>query len=212
MARRGWADESFIVGITGGIGSGKSAVTTRFEQLGVIVVDADLAARVIVEPGRPALQAIAKHFGSNILLADGTLDRAALRQQVFSDEAERLWLEQLTHPLIGQEILDQLAAANSPYAILSSPLLLETNQGELADLVVVVDVPEAVQLERTMARDNNDRAQVERIMAAQMPREERLKRADIIIDNSRTLEELDSQAQELHGEFLLRAEQSANRS
>ena len=201
----------FIVGITGGIGSGKSAVTGRFEHLGITVVDADLAARVIVEPGRPALQAIAEHFGADILLEDGTLDRVALRQQVFSNEAERHWLEQLTHPLIGQEILDQLTAASSPYAILSSPLLLETSQGELADLVVVVDVPVEVQLERTMARDNNDRAQIERIMAAQLPRQDRLQRADIVIDNTGTLADLDSQVQELHGEFLLRAEQSANR-
>ncbi|MGB1142320.1 MAG: dephospho-CoA kinase, partial [Halioglobus sp.] len=137
-----------IVGITGGIGSGKSAVTDRFEALGVTVVDADLAARVIVEPGRPALDAIADHFGEHLLLEDGNLDRAALRKLVFADEEQRKWLEQLTHPLIGQEILDQLAASTSPYTLLSSPLLLETSQKELADLLVVVDVPEEVQLAR----------------------------------------------------------------
>lgn len=151
---------ALIVGITGGIGSGKSAVTQRFEQLGITVVDADLAARVIVEPGRPALSAIAEHFGHNIIQADGTLDRAALRQRVFADESERHWLEQLTHPLIGQEILGQLTAASSAYTLLSSPLLLETSQKELANCVVVVDVPEETQLERTMARDDNDEAQV----------------------------------------------------
>ena len=122
------------MGITGGIGSGKSAVTERFEQLGITVVDADLAARVIVEPGRPALTAIAEHFGADIIQADGTLDRAALRQRVFADDEERLWLEQLTHPLIGQEIIDQMAASTSPYTILSSPLLLETSQKDLAAL------------------------------------------------------------------------------
>lgn len=195
-----------IVGITGGIGSGKSAVTDRFEALGVTVVDADLAARVIVEPGRPALDAIADHFGEHLLLADGNLDRAALRKLVFADEEQRKWLEQLTHPLIGQEILDQLAASTSPYTLLSSPLLLETSQKDLADLLVVVDVPEEVQLERTMARDDNDEAQVRRIMAAQMAREERLSRADIVIDNCRSLDALDDVVAELHKEFLQRAE------
>ena len=195
-----------VVGITGGIGSGKSAVTQRFERKGITVVDADLAARVVVEPGRPALAAIAEHFGDAMLQDDGSLDRAALRKKVFADDSERKWLEQLTHPLIGREISDQLQAADSPYAILASPLLLETSQRQLTDLVVVVDVPEALQLQRTMARDNNDEAQVRRIMAAQMPRQERLDKADIVIDNSRSLAELDLAVEELHKEFLARAE------
>jgi len=199
---------ALIVGITGGIGSGKSAVTQRFEQRGITVVDADLAARVIVEPGKPALAAIAERFGHDILQQDGTLDRAALRQRVFADDSARRWLEQLTHPLIGREILQQINAASSPYAILSSPLLLETSQKELVDCVVVVDVPEQTQLQRTMARDDNDEEQVKRIMAAQMGREERLGQADIVIDNSRSLDELDSLVEELHKEFLLRAEAS----
>jgi len=197
---------AFIVGVTGGIGSGKSAVTERFARLGITVVDADLAARVIVEPGGPALDAIAEHFGRDILQSDGTLDRAALRQRVFADERERQWLEQLTHPLIGLEILDQMAASRSPYTILSSALLLETSQKDLADCVVVVDVAEAVQLQRTMQRDANDEDQVRRIMAAQMPRDDRLQQADIVIDNSRSLTQLDEVVAELHKEFLLRAE------
>ena len=195
-----------VVGITGGIGSGKSAVTERFEKLGVTVVDADLAARVVVEPGRPALAAIAERFGDSILLNDGSLDRAALRKTVFADETERKWLEQLTHPLIGEEILQQLQSANSAYAILSSPLLLETSQGDLTDMTVVVDVPEEVQIQRTMSRDSNDEEQVRRIVAAQMPREQRLEKADIVIDNSRSLGELDDVVAELHKEFLARAE------
>ena len=197
---------AFIVGITGGIGSGKSAVTERFQQLGITVVDADLAARVIVEPGKPALTAIAEHFGEDIIQADGTLDRAVLRQRVFSADDERLWLEQLTHPLIGQEIIDQMAASASPYTILSSPLLLETSQKDLTACVVVVDVPEYLQVQRTMQRDDNDEAQVKRIMAAQMQRDARLALADIVIDNSRSLQELDAVVEELHKEFLLRAE------
>lgn len=197
---------ALTVGITGGIGSGKSAVTQRFEQLGVTVVDADLAARVIVEPGSEALRAIAEHFGEHLLLEDGNLDRAQLRQLVFSDDGERRWLEQLTHPLIGQEILRQISEADSAYTILSSPLLLETSQKDLTDCVVVVDVPEGVQLERTMRRDNNNEEQVRRIMQAQMPREKRLELADIVIDNSCSLDALDSLVGELHKEFLLRAE------
>ena len=193
---------SIVVGVTGGIGSGKSAVTERFEQRGITVVDADLAARVIVEPGRPALQSIAAHFGEAIINAEGSLDRAELRSKVFADESERRWLEQLTHPLIAKEILDQLAASVSPYTVLSSPLLLETSQGELTDYIVVVDVPEEMQLERTMQRDDNDEAQVKRIMAAQMARDTRLAKADFVIDNSKGLDELDSVVEKLHLDFL----------
>jgi len=197
---------AYIVGITGGIGSGKSAVTGRFERRGIVVVDADLAARVIVEPGRPALEAIAEHFGADILHPDGALDRAALRARVFADPGERRWLEKLTHPLIGEEILAQLAAAESPYTIVSSPLLLETSQKSLVDCIVVVDVPEEIQLARTMLRDDNDADQVRRIMAAQMPRGERLALADFVIDNSGSLDALDAQVEDLHREFLGRAE------
>lgn len=193
-----------VVGITGGIGSGKSAVTGRLEQLGIRVVDADLASRVIMEPGRPALAAVTKHFGGEILRSDGQLDRAALRKRVFADPDERRWLEQLTHPLIGEEIMNQLAAADSTYVVLSSPLLLETSQRELCDLVVVVDVPEKVQLARTMARDENDEAQVRRIMAAQLAREQRLAQADEVIDNAGTLEELYRQVDALHAALLER--------
>ena len=197
---------ALVVGITGGIGSGKSEVTRRFDNHGIVIVDADVAARIVVEPGAAALDAIAAHFGEQIIRADGSLDRAALRQRVFADEDERRWLEQLTHPLIGEEIRRQLAAADSPYSILSSPLLLETQQKQLADCVVVVDVPEALQLERASRRDGNSQEQIRRIMAAQMRREDRLDLADIVIDNSRPLSELDMVVDELHKEFLLRAE------
>lgn len=197
---------SFVAGITGGIGSGKSEVTRQFEKLGIVIVDADIAARIIVEPGAPALAAIAEHFGSDIIGEGGQLDRAALRQRVFADEGERQWLESITHPLIGEEIQRQLAAAGSPYCILSSPLLLETRQKDLVDCVVVVDVPEAIQLQRATARDANSEEQIRRIMAAQMGREERLELADIVIDNSRPLAELGAAVSELHKEFLLRAE------
>ena len=197
---------SLVIGMTGGIGSGKSAVTSRFEAIGITVVDADVASRVIVEPGKPALEAIQEHFGADVITKDGVLDRAQLRALVFANPDERVWLEALTHPLISQEITDQLAASTSPYTILSSPLLLETTQRQRADTIVVVDVPEEIQLERTIARDNNDADQVKRIMAAQMSRQDRLALADIVIDNNKPLSELDSVVADLHREFLEQAE------
>ncbi|NQX88056.1 MAG: dephospho-CoA kinase [Halioglobus sp.] len=194
-----------VVGVTGGIGSGKSAVTERFAAHGITVIDADVIARDVVAPDRPALADIARHFGSGILLADGSLDRAALRQRVFADGSERLWLEQLTHPLIGKDIIEQINRSTSPYTILASPLLLETGQQALIDVAVVVDVPEAVQLQRTMQRDNNTADQVRRIMAAQMTRNDRLAKADYIIDNSGALDTLDTRVSSLHQTFLQRA-------
>ncbi|MFV8818244.1 dephospho-CoA kinase [Haliea sp. E17] len=193
---------SLVVGVTGGIGSGKSALTDYLEQQGITVVDADKVARLVVEPGTPALRAISERHGSGILLANGSLDRAALRRIVFSDPQERLWLEQLTHPLIGEEIKRQLTASKSPYTVLSSPLLLEGEQVAMTDQVVVVDVPVEVQVARTMQRDNNDEDQVRRIIAAQMPREERLARADFVVDNSGTLEQLQEHAAALHRRLL----------
>ncbi len=194
-----------IVGVTGGIGSGKSAVTAMLEELGITVVDADLASRIIVEPGKPALEAIAEHFGAEFLLPNGSLDRALLRSRIFSDENARLWLEQLTHPLIGEEIQHQLKNSKSAYTVLSSPLLLETHQKEMTDCIVVVDVPESLQVERTVKRDNNEAAQVERIMAAQMSRSERLKHADYIIDNSKSLINLRAEVTQLHQSLLLKS-------
>src|SRR5690554_3474537 len=123
----------FIVGLTGGIGCGKSVVAERFQHLGITVVNADIASRKVVEPGMPALSAIARHFGGDILLADGNLDRAALRARIFADPAAKLWLEQLLHPLIGEWIQRQLAVASGPYVILESPLLLETSQHRRVD-------------------------------------------------------------------------------
>ena len=199
-----------VVGVTGGIGSGKTAVTDHLQALGITVVDADLAARVIMEPGRPALAAVADRFGEGILLPGGGLDRAALRKIVFADPEQRHWLEQLTHPLIGEEIASQLAASQSVYTVLSSPLLLETRQRDLCELIVVVDVPEEIQLARTMARDDNDAAQVRRIMAAQLPREKRLAGADEVIDNSASLEELHRQVDALHDRLLARFSAAAD--
>jgi len=195
----------FVVGITGGIGSGKSAVTDHLETLGITVVDADKVARVVVEPGTSGLAAIAQHFGKDILFANGGLDRAALRKIVFDNPDERKVLEGITHPRIRDEITRQLSEASSPYVVLSSPLLLESGQNTLADYVVVVDVPEDVQLKRTMARDDNSEALVKQIMAAQLDRQTRLSRADASIMNDTSLKELYERVEALHEDLLLKA-------
>jgi len=201
---------NFVVGITGGIGSGKSAVTSRLEQHGITVVDADVVAREVVEPGSPVLAAIAEHFGEHILQPNGALDRAALRKIVFETPAEREWLESVTHPAIREAIAAQLTAATSPYVVLSSPLLLEAGQSAFAQHVVVVDVPEEVQLSRTCARDNNDEALVRNIMAAQLPRAERCARADEVIDNNASLEALQQRVDALHDRLLVLASASSS--
>lgn len=193
---------TFVVGVTGGIGSGKTAVSDRFAELGIVVVDADVASRVIVEPGRPALAKIAEHFSSDILQTDGTLDRAKLRTAVFKDPAERKWLEALTHPLIREEILSGLRNATSPYALLVSPLLVESGQNQLTHRVLVVDVPEELQLQRTVNRDNNSPDQVKAIMAAQASRQQRLDSADDVIVNDGSLEQLHQQVDTLHQKYL----------
>lgn len=195
----------FVVGITGGIGSGKSAVTDHLETLGITVVDADKVARVVVEPGTSGLAAIVEHFGEDILLADGGLDRAALRKIVFDNPEERKVLEGITHPRIRDEIARQLSQASSPYVVLSSPLLLESGQNTFTDYVVVVDVPEEVQLRRTMARDDNSEALVKQIMAAQLDRQTRLARADTSITNDASLEELCERVEAMHEDLLVRA-------
>jgi len=198
--------QQFVVGITGGIGSGKSAVTDYLETKGITVVDADKVARVVVEPGTSGLAVIAEHFGHDILLPDGTLNRAALRKVVFDNPEERKVLEGITHPRIREEIARQLSEAGSPYVALASPLLLESGQSSFADYVVVVDVPESVQLSRTMTRDNNSEQLVKSIMAVQLDRETRLARADTSISNEGTLEELHTRVDALHADLLSRAQ------
>ena len=193
-----------VVGLTGGIGSGKSTVVRLFGALGVHWVDADDVAREVVEPGTPGLERITEHFGQEILLPDGGLDRAALRRIVFDAPEERVWLESVLHPVIREELMRQLHPDNYalPYVLLVSPLLLETDQHELVDKVVVVDVPVDVQIQRTMARDTNDRDQVERIIAAQMPREQRLQKADNVVDNNLPMADVEQQVEALHQTFL----------
>ncbi|WP_166264384.1 dephospho-CoA kinase [Marinobacter caseinilyticus] len=193
-----------VVGLTGGIGSGKSTVAEMFRDLGIHFVDADTVAREVVEPGTVALGDIAGHFGPQILTDDGRLDRAALRTIVFNAPSERVWLETLLHPIIREELARQLQPEHyaEPYVLLVSPLLLETDQHALVDRVVVVDVPVERQIERTAARDNNSPDQVERIIAAQMPREQRLQRADDVIDNQAPRDQVRQQVAALHQRYV----------
>ncbi|GAB0150728.1 dephospho-CoA kinase [Marinobacterium sp. BA1] len=199
-----------VAGLTGGIGSGKSAASDCFISLGVPVIDADRVARLVVEPGSEALDKIAAHFGDHVIQANGNLDRAALRRIVFDKERERNWLEALLHPLIRDHILDtleQLDEQGHAYAILASPLLLETDQHLLISKVIVVDAPEALQISRTMARDNIEEAQVRQILAAQMQREERLKHADFVLDNSGNEDQLRESVNALHPQLLQLAQE-----
>ncbi len=192
----------WILGLTGGIGSGKSAAAERFVELGVHLVDADQAARWVVEPGRPALASIVERFGAGVLLDDGQLDRSALRQKIFADPEQRRWLEALLHPLIGQEIFSYLAKAESPYAVYVSPLLIESGQYQKVQRMLVIDAPQALQVQRTLARDNTSPEQVQAILQAQLAREERLRHADDVVVNDRDLAALHGQIDRLHDFYL----------
>lgn len=190
------------IGVTGGIGCGKSAVTDYLSGKGIVIADADQAAKVIVEPGQPALKTIVNRFGNQILLDDGTLNRRALRDIIFNNPEQRRWLEQLTHPLVIERLRQELAVAQSPYVILVAPLLLEANLKGIVDRVLVIDTDPEQQITRTMARDGVSRAQIENILQAQASRTQRLSMADDIIDNSGSLDALHQQLDVLHQRYL----------
>lgn len=192
----------WVLGLTGGIGSGKSAVVEEFGRLGVHWVDADHAARWVVEPGRPALASIVERFGQAVLAPDGSLDRVVLRGLVFRDAEQRKWLEDLLHPLIRQEVAEHLAQATSPYAIMVSPLLVESGQYRQVDRVLVVDVPEALQIERAVRRDQSSEGQIRAILEAQVSREERLRHADDVLTNDRDRAWLRCEVERLHNFYL----------
>jgi len=195
-----------IIGLTGGIASGKSAASKRFAELGAAVIDADQAARQVVAPGEPGLARVVEAFGRDILTPDGQLDRAALRQQVFNDPGARRRLEQLLHPLIRQRMLRHVqqaeAAGTNPYAVLAIPLLVENRMQELVHRVLVVDAPEQLQRARAQARDNVAPEQIDAIMASQASRSHRLAAAHDIITNTGTLEDLRQAVDALHEKYL----------
>jgi dephospho-CoA kinase len=200
----------YVVAITGGIGSGKTTVANQFAELGIEVVDADVIAREVVEPGTPALAAIAAHFGSAVITPDGQLDRRQLRERVFTDPQAKGWLNALLHPLIRTEMQRQCAAARSPYCLLVVPLLVENRLTALANRVLVIDVDEATQIERTCHRDGVSREQAQAILAAQASRAQRLAAADDVLDNQNgTPEAIKSRILALHETYLAFASQQA---
>lgn len=198
---------SYIVALTGGIGSGKTTVANEFAKLGVPLVDADVIARQVVEPNTPAIMSIAQHFGQNVINHDGSLNRGYLRTIVFSKPEEKMWLNALLHPLIQQETQKQLQQANYPYVLWVVPLLVENKITHLADRVLVVDVTREEQIERTIQRDNADREHVIHILDAQASREERLSYADDIITNHTNDADIPNKVVELHKQYLALAAQ-----
>jgi len=192
----------FVLGLTGGIGSGKSAASQWFEAQRITVVDADVVAREVVEIGQPALAQIQQAFGNWVLLADGSLNRRALREYIFQSPEARKTLEDITHPAIRTSIIQQLHAAQSPYAILVSPLLFETNQHELTQHTLLIDATIELQIERASQRDGQNIEQIRNIIAAQMSREQKQTMADDIVLNDGHLDHLYTHLRPLHQKYL----------
>ena len=197
-----------ILGLTGGIGTGKSSVAAEFKNLGICIVNADEGSRAVVEPGKPALSKIASQFGDQIILSDGSLDRAALREIIFNNANKKQWLEELLHPIIRDWIVEHLNDSDSPYVILESPLLLETDQHELVDITLLIDLPMELQLERAGARDANNSKQIQRIIDSQMSREQKISKADWIFDKSGEKAMIADRVNELDEKFLAVAQAS----
>lgn len=202
---------TYIVGLTGGIGSGKSTIANLFALLDVPIIDADVVAREVVEKGSPLLTKIVEHFGLHILDKQGNLDRTALRQIVFHSEQEKKWLNQLLHPAIRSEMLRQLEAVSAPYVLWVVPLLIENKLSEFCDRVLVVDVLPDIQLERAIKRDESKAETIQNIIASQVDRQTRLNYADDVIENNLPLEEnainLAHQVAKLHHRYLDLAKQ-----
>ncbi|MGZ9899667.1 dephospho-CoA kinase [Shewanella gaetbuli] len=198
----------FIVGLTGGIGSGKTTVANLFADKGITLVDADIVARQVVEPQSPGLQQIKQHFGEHICNTDGSLNRAELRNIIFADDKELQWLNNLLHPLIRQTMLQQVAQATSAYVIMVVPLLFENGLDRLVNKTLVVDVAPEIQISRTSQRDNVPDSQVEQIITSQISRKDRLAKADDVIDNQGDLADLTVSVEALHNQYLKLAQQT----
>jgi len=194
---------TFIVGLTGGIGSGKTTVANMFAELAVDLIDADIVARQVVTPGSSAIKQIQQHFGDNFLHQDGNLNRQRLRTEIFADPEKKGWLNHLLHPLIRTKIRNDLQLASSPYCLLIAPLLIENKLTHYVNRTLVIDVDESCQLSRTMSRDGNSEQQVKNIMLSQISRHNRLAAADDIINNNTDdLEQVRTQVAQLHQIYL----------
>ena len=192
----------YLIGLTGGIGSGKTTVANLFAELGIELVDADVVARDVVEIGTSGLTQIAAHFGKQILNQDGRLDRAALREIIFNWPKERRWINDLLHPMIRTEMLNQLASTSSPYTILVAPLLFENELDRLVNRTLLIDISPEQQRKRTINRDSVTNEQVEKIISSQAPRAEKLLKADDVIDNHGKISALKSKVIALHNNYL----------
>ncbi|TAK79235.1 MAG: dephospho-CoA kinase [Gammaproteobacteria bacterium] len=194
-----------VIGLTGGIGAGKSTVAQLFADRGVPLIDADLIARKVAEPNTPAFTAILNHFGEAALTKNGTLDRAKLRHIIFTDTDQRCWLEDLLHPLIRDEIEKRIKEIKAPYCIAVIPLLLEVKPYHFIDRILIVDSPESLQLERAAARDKSERAYIEAIVKTQVDRQHRLAQAHDVIVNDGNIADLIPQVESLHQQYLTMA-------
>ncbi|HFQ5375284.1 TPA: dephospho-CoA kinase [Vibrio vulnificus] len=200
---------ALVIGLTGGIASGKTTVANLFQQhFAIDIVDADIVARQVVAPGNAGLAAIVDHFGADILTREGELDRGQLRQRIFAHAEEKQWLNALLHPMIRRKMIEDLAQVSSPYALLVVPLLVENQLQTLCDRVLVVDVEEKTQLQRTMDRDGVDEQQVRAILKAQASRHERLALADDVIKNESKDQDLLQQITDLHQKYLAMSKQN----
>lgn len=193
---------NWVLGLTGGIGCGKTAVSNYLATLGVTIVDADIIAREVVAPNSQGLAAIVAHFGDDILTPAHSLNRAKLRALIFADNTQKTWLNNLLHPLIRQSLVAQLNAATTDYVVLVAPLLFENNLHTYCQRTLLIDVPEEVQIQRTSTRDEVTVAQVKQIMAAQMSRDEKQNKADDILNNNREFKHVIADLQQLHTHYL----------
>ncbi|EPG0530721.1 dephospho-CoA kinase [Vibrio harveyi] len=194
---------AFVIGLTGGIASGKTTVANLFkQQFKIDIVDADIVAREVVEPDTPGLNAIIEHFGTDIVRDDQTLDRAKLREKIFSNPEEKAWVNGLLHPIIREKMIEDLEQVTSDYALLVVPLLVENKLDSLCDRVLVVDVEPQTQISRTVKRDNVSEEQVKAILASQASREQRLALADDVVKNNPDDPDLLLQITDLHEKYL----------
>lgn len=193
---------TFRIALTGGIGSGKSTVTSKFRKLGVPVIDSDIISRDILKPDKPYLKKIIHEFGNDFLTNKGTLDRKKLRSIIFNDDAMKQKLENILHPAIYQEIEEQVHKIDYPYCLIVIPLLIETNATDRFDRILVVNTTESLQVERASHRDKTSIKDIEKIIKHQASYEQRLKYADDIIDNSLTIEELNDSVLKLHEKYI----------
>ena len=191
-----------IVGLTGGIGSGKSAAANFFQNEGITVIDADGLSREVIEEGTPGFVSIVEYFGSKIIDSDGSINRAHLRKEVFDDDKKKKLLESIIHPLVRELMVKKIAASKSPYSIVMVPLIFETNSMSNYNRILVIDCDPKIQLERAMLRDNNSKAQIQKIMDSQCSREERISIANDIIPNNDTLENLKIRSIAMHKFYL----------